>query len=169
MFAMEPKIHKLKSESGFTLVELYIVMAIMVALFLATYLILNPYTLKQRTRDDKRLSDVNILDRAINEYFIDTATYPDIVNTLRKSNVVPVGSIGPVENATTGWINQNLSSYMVKLPVDPINDSTYYYSYKKSTNGYEIDVKLEYYTAYSLNDGGNDSNLFETGTDLTIM
>ena len=58
---------------------------------------------------------------------------------------------------------------MAKLPIDPVNDSTYYYSYKKSSKGYEIDAKLEYYNTYSSNDGGNDSSLYEIGTDLSIM
>ncbi|OGC57792.1 hypothetical protein A3H26_00730 [candidate division WWE3 bacterium RIFCSPLOWO2_12_FULL_36_10] len=171
---MESKILKLNSKGflsqrGFTLVELYIVMAIIVVMFLASYIILNPFTLKQKTRDDKRLSDISTLDRAINEYFVDTATYPDIVNTLRKSNTIPTGSTGPVENSITGWINQDLSPYTTKLPTDPVNDSIYYYSYKRSAKGYEIDAKLEYYSNYSRDDGGNDSNLYETGIDLTVM
>ena len=157
------------NSKGFTLVELYIVMVIIVVLFLASYVVLNPITLKQKTRDDRRLNDISTLDRAINEYFVDTASYPDIANTLRKSNTIPAGSTGPVENSTTGWINQDLSSYMAKLPIDPVNDSTYYYSYKKSSKGYEIDVRLEYYSTYSSNDGGNDSSLYEIGTDVSIM
>lgn len=173
MYAMGPKIHKSKNSfdrtGGFTLVELYIVMAVIVILFLASYIVLNPLTLKQKTRDDKRLNDVSTLERAVGEFFVDNSDYPDSANILRKSNTIPTGSLGPLENASTGWIRQDLSTYFPKLPTDPINDSTYFYSYKRNSNGYEIDAKLEYYTTYPTSDNGNDNNLYEVGNNLTII
>ena len=62
-----------------------------------------------------------------------------------------------------------------KLPVDPTNDATYYYGYAvDSGDSFELTVKLEstYYATTidaDAKDGGDDTALYEVGTDLTII
>jgi prepilin-type N-terminal cleavage/methylation domain-containing protein len=96
----------------------------------------------------------------------------------------------------TGWLPVKLTSIVggspiSNMPIDPVNrvvtgDSTllvitndalvYRYSCRKSPLSFEIDAKLES-QAYGVGgaddkaakDGGNNSNLFEVGTDLTIL
>ena len=96
----------------------------------------------------------------------------------------------------TGWIPVKLSgliggSAISNMPVDPINQIvingsalgaitnsalTYRYACRKSPLNFEIDAKLES-KAYGTSgaddkgakDGGNNANLYEVGTDLTIL
>jgi prepilin-type N-terminal cleavage/methylation domain-containing protein len=91
----------------------------------------------------------------------------------------------------TGWIPINFNnisggSPISNIPVDPINtialpssnvastDLVYRYACSQSPVAYEIDAQLES-TAYTvtdnkrLSDGGNNPNLYETGTNLSIL
>ena len=124
-----------------------------------------------RGRDEKRLSDLAALDRAINEYKLDNKGFPDAVDTTRYSNALPVGNAGPLAKSSDGWIDVDLTNYLVRLPVDPTNDDTYRYSYRHTQYSYEINAVLEYDTTAMLNDGGDDDaalfglNENQPGTD----
>ena len=162
------KIHR-KESKGFTLVELAIVIAIAIVL-LVTFLVTNSIDNVSKARDNKRLGDLILLDQSINSYLLDKNSYPDDVSVLRTSISLPAGQIGPLENVLTGWIKATeLGSYMARLPTDPLNNATYYYSYKHTVTGYELNVRLEFYTDKSQGDSGNDDALYETGNDLTII
>ena len=156
-------------EKGFTLVELMLVIFLITTLTAVLILIFKPAEANSRARDEKRLSDAYSLDRAVAEYQLDKNAYPDSLGVLRVSTTLPTGATGPVQNSTSGWISSDLSVYLPKLPTDPLNNSTYFYSYKHDVSGYEIDVKLEYYANYSQTDGGNDAEIYEVGNNLTII
>lgn len=89
-----------------------------------------------------------------------------------------------------GWIPVNLSSLVggspiSAFPIDPVNtiasasdvrytDLVYRYSCKASTLGFEVDARFESdaYTVENnkmLRDSGNNVELYEAGTDLTIL
>ena len=158
-----------KESKGFTLVELAIVISIS-AILLITFLITNSVENVSKARDNKRLGDIALMDQAINSYLVDKNSYPDDINVLRTSTSLPQGQTGPLENISGGWIKAaGLESYMPRLPIDPINNSTYYYSYKHTVNAYELNVRLEFYIDKSQGDSGNDDTLYETGNDLTII
>lgn len=102
-------------------------------------------------------------------------------------------SVSQVTNANlpltdgTGWIKINLSSLVggspiSNLPVDPTNtitdlanvtstDQVYRFACDKNDNTFEINARLESSSfANKLSqDGGNNSNLFESGTKLNIL
>jgi hypothetical protein len=124
--------------------------------------------MKSRARDDRRLSDINILDQAINEYLLDNGDYPDVVGTLRDSTSLPSGNTS-LDNSSDGWIDADLSKYTAKLPVDPLNDATYHYSYYHNITGYELNAVLEYYTEYAQEDGGDDPDIYEMGNNTTLI
>ena len=78
----------------------------------------------------------------------------------------------------TGWLPVNFTSIssgapVGNLPVDPVNNTTYYYAYAASGTNltFEMDAKMES-TKYSLGggsdvgsaDGGSSSSLYEVGT-----
>ena len=102
---------------------------------------------------------------------------------------VLAANLGKVDG--TGWIKVNLAglsagSPISNIPIDPINtitavgtvastDLVYRYMCDKNDLTFEIDAQLES-TAYTTDpdnrltrDGGNNSNLYETGTKLTIL
>lgn len=161
-----------KEQKGITYVEIMIVLAILALIFSAVLLIINPAELRAKARDNKRLSDLSVLERIMSEYVLDNGSYPGTVDTTRFSNVVPTGNTGPVDLVTSGWIDADLVQYNPILPIDPINDATYRYSYRHSDTGFEINAVLEYsdyVVKYSQGDGGNSSTTYEVGNDLTIL
>ena len=150
------------------MVELLAVIAVLLILF--SFLIINTDILgnQKKARDTKRLTDLATLDRAISEFQLDNQAYPDTVSVLRVSNVLPDGGIA-VENAGSGWISQDLTSYMSRLPTDPINDDVHRYSYIHNEATYEVNARLEYYLEKAQEDGGNDINVFEDGNNLLLI
>jgi len=66
------------------------------------------------------------------------------------------------------------NSYLSQLPIDPVNNANYYYSYNTSDVGgyFEINSFFEtesYNEEYAIADGGDTSNLFEIGSNLMIL
>lgn len=85
-------------------------------------------------------------------------------------------------NATngTGWLPINFGSVAAlnlnALPIDPSNTANnanpgayYTYGCRSSNTTYELDARLEVLTADSANDGGNNSQVYEVGTDKTVL
>ncbi len=130
---------------------------------------LYPAAQKRRARDVKRVADLRSLSRAIEEYRINTGSYPDSDNTTRTSNVLPTGNGGPYESVTQGWIDSSFSSYIQKIPVDPKNTGIYVYTYRKSGSNYELNAVLEATEISMTSDGGNSNSKYEVGTSLTLM
>lgn len=159
----------IRNQRGITFVEILIVLGILLILLTFIMVTIDPISLQKRGRDNKRLSDLSVLERIIGEYLLDAGSYPDTLDTTRTSISLPLGNLGPLESSIDGWIDQNLSAYEVKLPLDPINDSTYNYSYRHSASGFEINTVLEYYTDKMTEDGGNNDAVYEIGNDLTIF
>ncbi len=159
----------IKDQRGVTFTEILVILSIFLVLFSVIMYTIDPVALKARGRDNKRISDLAVLERMISEFLISNGSYPDAIDTTRNSTVIPEGSAGPLENSTSGWIKQDLSVYEVKLPLDPINDATYNYKYRHNASGFELNTVLEYYTDKSASDGGNDPNVYEIGNDLTIL
>ena len=131
-----------QTQKGVTILELVIAIFILMMLIPAIILIANPAEHKAKARDDKRFSDLSVLESAINHFHMDNDRYPEL---------------------------NELSEYISKIPVDPINDSTYQYTYAHTDSGYELNARLEYFTDHALNDGGNSSGIYEVGNDLTIF
>ncbi len=173
---MDSKIHKLcamprtsqTAQLGFTIIELLISVAIILAISGVIMLVVRPTELRQRGRDEKRLSDISVLERALSEYVLDNQTYPDAANTLRISTSLPLNNSGPLEQVTAGWLS-GLDNYLAKLPTDPINNATYFYSYQHNGKDFELNAQLEYYVDLSANDGGTSDAVYEVGSLLTIL
>jgi type II secretory pathway pseudopilin PulG len=135
--------------------------------FIISYL--NPRENAQKSRDQKRLSDLQSLASAIDQYSLVHNTYPDQVDTTRISTALPVGSGASLQTSTGGWIFADLSVYTTKLPTDPLNDVTYYYSYRHNAGSYELNALLEFPNEISQNDGGNDPGRYEIGNNLSLL
>lgn len=150
------------------MIELVAATAVILVLMAALVINVNPINNQNKAKDVKRLSDLSLLDRAVNEYRIDNRNYPDTVNLLRTSTLLPSGNV-QLENASSGWVDQDLSKYLPRLPTDPINNDAYHYSYIQNGSGYEINAKLELMVEQMQNDGGNDPNVYEMGNILTLI
>lgn len=184
---------------GFTLIELLIVIAIVAILSVVVILTLNPAELLRQARDSNRISDMATLNSALALYLADGGTtlassYTTCYATAPGALLGQCGGRFTAANypsmvtstsrvvTGTGWIaGPNFSSIssgspLAILPIDPVNDATYYYAYAAtSTNSvYELNANLEStrYTSGTSNqennDGGNTTTLYEVGTKLDM-
>jgi type II secretory pathway pseudopilin PulG len=154
---------------GFTVLEILITITVVMIVLGASIVLFNPAIRFAKARDEKRLSDISLLERVINEYRIDNGFYPDEADALRVSTSLPPDNIGPLQSTTSGWIKEDLSEYNAKLPTDPTNDATYFYSYQHNGYAYEINANFEQLIEFAQNDGGDDPAVYEVGDDLTII
>jgi type II secretion system protein G len=117
---------KLKKSSGFTIVELLIVIVVIGILAAITIVAYNG--VQQRARYSAMQSDISSLNKAIQLYYADNGTYPYSGSGI--GNVV-----GP-SPAIPGLV----PTYLSKIPTIPNDGIGGYYAYIWSTNG--ADYKL---------------------------
>ncbi len=134
-----------KNEKGFTLVELLVVIAIIGVL--ATLVLLQLGTARARARDTKRITDINQIRTAVEQYYEDN------------------GGFYPTAISAT-----ELSRYLTRVPVDPLTGDPYNYAYEVVGSGpahYHIWATLEQ-TAAALNgDADIDSSGWTGATNST--
>lgn len=176
-----------KTQKGFTLLELLIVIAILAVLATVAVLVINPVEYLRQARDSQRIGDLSAVKGALDLY-LTTAGTPDLtVGVAGNAARCMVGIISPFTlacstNATqvtdgTGWVLVNLGlisggSPLAVLPKDPTNNATYFYAYaaNEAANTYELDAKLEstkFATDLDIdgNDGGSSATWYEIGND----
>lgn len=114
-----------KSKSGFTIVELLIVIVVIAILAAITIVAYNG--IQQRANDTTRMQDVASIRKALEQYKILNGGYPAATNT----NSAYAGWEVSLDST---WLS-SLSSVAPSLPKDPINDATSHYEYFKSAAG----------------------------------
>ena len=162
-------------KTGFTLLELLIVIAILAVLAGLVVLTLDPVEMLKKARDVQRMNDLSQLKTSIGLLQAEV-TVPNIGSSTC-TKILPCSSTGTLAVDGTGWakidFTDMVSSPITILPKDPVNDGTNVYYYVASGTDYEFRTKLESDT-YSGNmaatsDGGDDESYYEVGTDLTIL
>lgn len=121
----------IKRTSGFTIVELLIVIVVIGILAAITVVSFNGVTAK--TRDTIRVNDMKSIQKAVELYYVDNGTYPLPPNgsTNWSGNCATFGS-------STTYI-AGISNYLSKLPLDPrwtTADSNKCYLYKSTGTDY---------------------------------
>ncbi|AKM82339.1 MAG: Tfp pilus assembly protein, major type IV pilin class A [Berkelbacteria bacterium GW2011_GWE1_39_12] len=163
-------------KKGFTLIELLIVVAIIAILAIIVVVAINPAKMLSKARDSQRFSDTTSIATAVNLYLADNNDFTGLVGPY-------LSTVGSTDNArkkndATGWIPINFTAIssgapLAALPLDPTNTATYHYTFGVSTinKTYEIDCAFEHSdnTPKHSADGGNNSDAYEVGTDLTIL
>ena len=127
------------NKSGFTLVELLVVVAIIG--LLSGMVIISIKDVKAKSRDSRRVSDMNTIVTALNMYHNDNNAYP----ITDESGIYITGS-------DTLSVALKNNGAVTAMPIDPLNTDNYRYYYQ-SVDG--KDFYLEYYLETSSMKGKN--------------
>lgn len=131
-----------KKSSGFTLVELLLVMALIGVLATALVILINPAAQFEKSRDLERKNELAQVARALEQYYNDFGSYP-------------ISSADPnyyILDDSHAW-GSSWTPYMDVLPMDPTGSQRYIYSSTGQT-----------YTIYAhLERGGQDSQACNVG------
>jgi prepilin-type N-terminal cleavage/methylation domain-containing protein len=117
---------------GFTLVELLVVIAIIG--LLASIVLVSLNTARSKARDSRRLSDWHQVALALELYYDNNNNaYPIVIGC------TAANWSGTMSTAIEG------GGYMTEVPLDPLNNATYFYAYSSPTPGpdYVIRGRLE--------------------------
>lgn len=153
-----------KTKSGFTIVELLIVIVVIGILAAITIVAYNG--VQQRARDTIRKSDLVALEKALEINYINHGAFTQPESICSDTSFGANGTCG----ATTGdgdWDgNSNMRDLIAdgiinKLPIDPINNSIYQYTYEvynagqagatSAGQGYDLCATLESGGNYCIN------------------
>lgn len=162
-------------KTGFSLTELLIIIAIVVVLAVVVVLVANPTKMLAKSRDAQRHDDLTALSTAVDLYLADNRDFTGLSG--------PYRSIGQTEtmsqkNDGSGWIPLKFNLISSGAPfgvlaLDPINNENYHYTFAVNPQNktYEIDCIFELQSNIDKesNDGGNNINAYEVGTDLTLL
>lgn len=172
--------------TGFTLLELLVVVTIISILAAIAFLVINPLETIRESRDANRLSDLASLQRVINlvvpestgsgvEVLCSGSTGDPTPGAVLCQGVSNSSDYNPKASNGTGWIKIDLTSQsgvnFAVLPSDPLNDSEHYYTYASDGKNWEITAKLEStkYNYKMLQDGGIDNDKYEIGSTLKLL
>lgn len=136
---------------GFTIVELLIV--IVVIAILASISVVAYNGIQQRSRDSIRKSDINALAKALELHFVDRGSY-----TQPENRGTDYSTDGSGDWATDSDLRDLVTGgYVQKLPIDPTNNASYYYSYEpwNAGDGGYGPAGMAYDLCARLEQGGN--------------
>lgn len=105
----------MKNKSGFSLIELLVVISIMGVL--AAVLMMNIVGARERAKDSKKMQDLNSLKNALRMYYNDNQFYPD-----KKSIILGNGFTGYISNigdtSFTYTQPSGTDSFLMKITLD---------------------------------------------------
>lgn len=133
---------RMKSQGGFTLIEMLIVIVIVGILSTLTLVALGP--VQRQGRDARRLSDVRQVQTLVELYYSKKGEYP--------SGSGGSGSWDDLKTALTG-----ASLGATKIPNDPSSGRSYEYGASSDGTDYVIGVRLEVEGSGALNDDVDDA------------
>jgi uncharacterized RDD family membrane protein YckC len=136
-----------------------------------TVLAINPLELTRQSRDTVRMVAAAEITNA------QTAILSSNPEVDYCNGSAPCGGLSTDPNAEmlngSGWVKTVLPTTSFTeghLPIDPVNDQTYFYKYCSDGKNWEMDFRLESkkYEAKLLEDKGDSDTLYEVGSDLTL-
>ena len=147
----------LRLESGFTLIEMILVVALLSAFAITLLTVLNPLAQFQKSNDARRKSDLYQIQRALETYYQDYGQYPPSVVSNNIYYIKNVNTNGPIL-----W-GKSWQPYMNILPQDPSSSKSYVYYSPPSSNG------QTYYLYASLDRGGKDLQACNSGNACSSL
>ena len=124
-----------KSKKGFTLIELLVVIAIIG--ILSTIVLVSVNSVRAKARDSKRKANIRAMETALHLYYTNNESYPGEVwcDSSIGSNGTGCPASGSDWSTSAGIYTALVGGgYLPELPIDPINNTTYYYNYEPDCN-----------------------------------
>jgi len=109
-------VNRKTGRSGFTLVEILIVVALIAILAVAALVAINPAEAQRKARDSDRIRDMGTLQTILEQYITDNTVAAAIDRT--STNASSSNNCG-----TTGWLGVDVCTYALTVPLDPVNAS----------------------------------------------
>ena len=163
---MTKKINKFKKQSGFTMIELLVVIVIIG--ILSTIGLGSFTSSQQKARDSRRKTDLRAIGDALELYYNDFGSYPIDDGT---GNFIGCGVGAQTTACSAGQIWQNSdngTTYMVQVPEDP-NGGKYFYVSATGAS-YQIYAHLENDRDRDVPiDGSGDPTYYTTPTGTTCV
>lgn len=123
-----------KSQKGFTLIEMLIVIAVIT--ILAGVVFNGIQGVRETTRDTRRIGDVTNLQSTLEMYMNQCNHYPGIADTITSCNHPNITTWSDLEEA--------LQTVASKIPKDPVTSKEYYYGVDAADGlKYVIGAELE--------------------------
>jgi prepilin-type N-terminal cleavage/methylation domain-containing protein len=187
--------YSLQNNKGMTFVEMLVVMGIISILFASFFYIWNTMDVFRKSRDSKRINDLQLLDTALKtllsterninlgEENVIYTSLPDSSSTCGSYDLLPLFSPYSYRCQTSqnylkvdgnGWLPVNFTLGKILtisvLPIDPLNNKDYFYAYQVRYDRYKLTARFESQTNIGkmANDGGLEPTLYEVGSDLFI-
>ena len=138
---------KIKFFKGFTIVELLVTFVVIAIIFSFVFVEIQPA--RAKTRDARRISDLNTLKASLQLYYMDKGVYPISPTS---TGWCSLETFPGVEDCAQFVINftENLKPYLDQMPKDPLypkeeNGKKYSYLYRSLSFGleYKIHADLE--------------------------
>jgi prepilin-type N-terminal cleavage/methylation domain-containing protein len=152
------------SRRGFTLIELLIVVSIIGLLAMISIIVLNGARLKQR--DTKRISDVQIIRAALEQYWFRNASYPLVGPAALQA--IGSGSYSAITSNGFEAIPPTGEIFLQRVPVGP--KSGEFYQYRGDSTGYSLRFIPEGATVFGAGNGSTPyyahSDVVDTADDL---
>ena len=104
---------KLKSKKGFTLLEVLLVIATIGILAAVVAVAINPARQISQVRNAERRAEINTIYKAIEQYLIDTGTYPAGITTTLQDICISGNTVNCVD------LSVLTPNYLARIPIDP--------------------------------------------------
>jgi len=125
---------------GFTLVQILIISALIGVLAIAIVVIFDPIDQIERANDNKRKSDLALIQKALQQYYNDFGKFPpNPGNCLEDFSQCKVVRL---DGKTVEW-GESFAPFMKILPKDPSKNKTYIYYVKTDRQSYYMYANLD--------------------------
>ncbi len=134
--AHPPLAESLRSQDGFSLIELLVVMGVLGVLIGGAVFTINPLEQLQKARDTQRKNDLSQVARALEAFYQDYGSYPENTSNYKIDSDASAGT------TEVDW-GGSFAPYITALPKDPNTNRIYVYAQDLSGQSYRLYVSLE--------------------------